>query len=63
MIGYSGRETSKTPVVVFRKEKDIIVTAGNFTDDEQHITVQVGKKFLNVTLQPHSFNTYVGKYF
>lgn len=63
MIGYSGRETSKTPVVVFRKEKDIIVTVGNFTDEEQRITVQVGEKFLNVTLHPHSFNTYVGKYF
>ena len=63
MIGYSGRETLKTPVVVFRKDKEIIVTAGNFTENSQQITVQIGKKFLNVELQPHSFNTYVGKCF
>lgn len=63
MIGYSGREASKTPVVVFKKDKEIIVTAGNFTEQQELITVQIGMKYLNIKLQPHSFNTYVGKCF
>jgi glucosylceramidase len=59
MIGYSGREHSKTPVVAFRTDKGIVVTAGNFTDLQQQVSVKIGGKYLNVNIQPHSFNTYV----
>lgn len=61
MVGYAGREKSKTPVVVFRNGKSFIVIAGNFTDEPAAISVGLGKKFLNMELQPHSFNTYTVK--
>jgi glucosylceramidase len=61
IIGYAGRSFSKTPVVVFRNNKNMIVTAGNFTDLETTLTVKVAGKFLNMKLQPHSFNTYMVK--
>jgi len=61
MVGYAGREKSKTPVVVFRNGKSFIVIAGNFTDEPAAMSVGLGKKFLNMELQPHSFNTYTVK--
>lgn len=62
MVAYAGRELSRTPIVVFRTaEGSHIVTAGNFTDEEQTANVKIGKKFLNIHTQPHSFNTYVVK--
>ena len=59
MIAYSGREYSKTPVVVFRNGQQIIVTVGNFTDADASLSVKVKGKYLNITTTPHSFNTYV----
>ena len=61
MIGYAGRNYSKTPVVVFRNGKNVIVTAGNMTDTEATLAVKVAAKYLNMKLQPHSFNTYIVK--
>jgi glucosylceramidase len=61
IIGYNGREHSKTPVVVFRSDKGYIITAGNFTDEIQSTCIKIGKKFLSLNLQPHSFNTFVEK--
>lgn len=61
IIGYNGREHSKTPVVVFRSDKGYIITAGNFTDETQSTCIKIGKKFLSLNLQPHSFNTFVEK--
>jgi len=34
------------------------VVAGNFQDNPQQLTVKLGEKWLNVTLQAHSFNTF-----
>lgn len=59
MVGYGGRDNSKVPVVAFRNGGRYIVTAGNFTDESRTLTVAVAGKYLNATLQPHSFNTYV----
>ena len=60
MIAYAGRDYSQTPVVAFRNaEGQYIITAGNFTDKEASLTVKVGKKYLNLKLVPHSFNTYL----
>ena len=59
MIAYSGREYSKTPVVVFRKGQKLMVTAGNFTGSESQLCVKVRNKYLNIALHPHSFNTFV----
>lgn len=60
IIGYSGREHSDTPIVVFKKgEKQYIVTAGNFSHEEKTVSVKIADKYLNITLAPHSFNTFV----
>ena len=59
MIAYAGRDYSRTPVVVFRSGGQIIVTAGNFTNDETTLSVKVKSKYLNIKTQPHSFNTYI----
>lgn len=61
MVSYAGRSYSKTPVVVFKNGKNVIVTAGNFTDTETVLAVKAAAKYLNMKLQPHSFNTYVIK--
>ena len=50
------------PVIVFVTPKNKrIVIAGNFSDDEKTLTVQLGKRYLNTTLKPHSFNTFAEK--
>ena len=36
-----------------------IVVVGNFEDKTQKITVKTGSKYLNQSLSPHSFNTFV----
>ncbi|MBO4662908.1 MAG: beta-glycosidase [Bacteroidaceae bacterium] len=60
MVAYSGREHQRTPVVVFQTAPDkYVVTAGNFTDKTVVQNVKLGKKYLNITSLPHSFNTYV----
>lgn len=62
MVGYAGRDYSRTPIVVFRTTKgEYIVTAGNFTNEEYVANVKIGKKYLNISTVPHSFNTYVVK--
>ena len=62
MVGYAGRDYSRTPIVVFRtNEGGYIVTAGNFTDQPHTANVKLGKKYLNIQTAPHSFNTYVVK--
>ena len=36
-----------------------VVVTGNFEDSERSLSVKVGTKYLNQSLQPHSFNTFV----
>lgn len=59
MVGYAGRDHSTTPVNVFRKGNSYIVTAGNFTDEVVEISIKINNRYMNVALQPHSFNTFV----
>ncbi|MBR4367668.1 MAG: beta-glycosidase [Bacteroidaceae bacterium] len=63
MQGYVSREkTDGVPVIVFqRPDKRFVVIAGNQTDGPRTATVLLGKKYLNMTLQAHSFNTYISK--
>lgn len=47
-------------IVLFQKTDDKhIVTAANFADEPQSVSVPMGKKFLNVTLPAHTLNTFV----
>lgn len=61
--GYVAREkTQGVPVIVFqRPDGKYVVIAGNQTDGQRTATVKLGKKYLNMTLQPHSFNSYIAK--
>lgn len=62
MVAYSGREYSKTPVVVFRgKSGEFIITAGNFTDNIASLSVKVNNRYMNIKAAPHSFNTFIIK--
>lgn len=63
MVGYAGREYSKTPIVVYRLadggEGKYLVAAGNFTDEAAQISIKVEGKYLNIRTEPHSFNSYI----
>lgn len=59
MVGYAGREYSRTPIVVFRTDKGYVVTAGNMTDEDITLSVGIKGKVLNVEMKAHSFSTYV----
>lgn len=59
MIASAGREHSDTPVVVFKTAKGYVVTAGNFTDSPTDMNVKIAGKYLNITVEAHSFNTFV----
>lgn len=61
MVGYSGREYSNTPVVVFKQANSYIVTGGNFTAQAASLSVKIGAKYLNINMPAHSFNTYLVK--
>lgn len=60
MIAYKEpKDNGGVPVIVFANPvgKHIVIT-GNFAEETKTITVQIGKRYLNATLQPHSFNTF-----
>lgn len=61
MIGYSPRsETDNCMSIAYRTpDNHYIIVAGNFSDVARQITFEVKNRYLNETLQPHSFNTFV----
>ena len=63
MQGYVSREqTGGLPVIVFlRPDGKYVVIAGNQTDELRTATIRIGKKYLNMTLQSHSFHSYIAK--
>lgn len=63
MQGYVPREQNQgVPLIVFqRPDSRYVVIAGNQTDGVRTATVRLGKKYLNMRLQPHSFNSYISK--
>ena len=63
MQGYVPREqTQGMPVIVFqRPDKRYVVIAGNQTDEQRTATISLNKKFLNMTLPTHSFNSFIAK--
>ena len=62
IIGFQPSGADKTPVLVSQdKDGTYIVVAGNLGDGEKKVSVEIGKKYLNLTLAPHSFNSFVQK--
>lgn len=59
VIAYKPSDKAKTPVLVARDVNGkMVVLAGNFNEDERTLTVKIGRKYLNMQLQPHSFASY-----
>jgi glucosylceramidase len=56
----TGQERVPVLMAVTEKGKHIIV-AGNLSDATANVSVKIGSKYLNIALQPHSFNTFVEK--
>lgn len=64
IIGFRPTDDQRTPVLVAVTPKGkYVIVAGNLSDDIRTVSVQVGKKFLNLTLAPHSLNSFVEKGF
>ena len=63
MLGYVPREqTDGVPIIVFqRPDNRYVIIAGNQTDNSRTVSVRLGKKYLNMTLSPHSMHTYIYK--
>lgn len=58
MVAYA-KDDNRRPAIVFRTPRGKhIVIAGNFGDTPKPLTVALRGKYLDVTLQPHSFNTF-----
>lgn len=62
ILAYKTGKEDKTPVlVVMTPQKKQVVITGNFNEKAKDITVKLGNRYLNITLQPHSLNTFVEK--
>ena len=59
ILGYKqDKEDKISLLVVSDPQGKNVVIAGNFNEESKNITVQLGERYLNVTLQSHSFNTF-----
>ena len=54
-------EDNLSVIAFLTPEGKYLIVAGNYGDVAQQMTVQLGEKYLNVTLQAHSFNTFIVK--
>lgn len=59
IIAYKPLGGDRKPILISISPKgDIVIVAGNFMDQEQKLTLKVGKKYLDIILEPHSMNTF-----
>lgn len=59
ILAYQSKKENHTPVLVARTPQDkYVVIVGNFNEEAKGLTLKLGNRYLNVTLQPHSFNTF-----
>lgn len=61
MVFYQSKdETGGLPVIAFlRPNGKRVAVAANFTDTPVTLSLQMGRKYLNSTLAPHSFHTFM----
>ncbi|MCC8115377.1 MAG: beta-glycosidase [Bacteroidales bacterium] len=52
-----GRLAGNVPVTSFDTPNGRVVVAANLTDEKTQVSVPIGKRYLNLTLAPHSFLT------
>lgn len=59
ILAYQPEGENHLPVLVAQTPQGkYMVVAGNFGEEAKELTVKLEKRYLNVTLQPHSFNTF-----
>ncbi|PTN09484.1 beta-glycosidase [Mangrovibacterium marinum] len=59
IMAFKGGKEDKFPVMIVKNPQgQYLVFAGNFNDENKALTVQIGERFLNVTLAAHSLNTF-----
>ena len=59
IVGFAPDGKQGLPVLVARTPGGkMAVMAGNFGDSQRTVTLRLGKKYLNMTLAPHSLNTF-----
>ena len=62
ILQYKAKGEDNQPVIIFlTPENQYLVVAGNFNGKQQNLSVQLAGKYLEVTLQPHSLNTFYTK--
>ena len=62
VVAFKKSGEDKKPVIVFRNPKgEHIIIAGNFQGQPQQLRVKLGKKYLEVTIDAHSLNTFISK--
>lgn len=60
VVGFRSAEADGVPVLVLSTPAGkTVVVAGNLGDGSRDISIQTGRRYLNVGLKPHSFNTFV----
>lgn len=59
ILQYKAKGEDNQPVIIFlTPENQYLVVAGNFNGKQQNLSVKLAGKYLEVTLQPHSLNTF-----
>ncbi|WP_455608839.1 glycoside hydrolase family 30 beta sandwich domain-containing protein [Bacteroides rodentium] len=59
ILVYQAKNENNTPVLVARTPQNkYVVIAGNFNEEAKELTLKLDNRYLNITLQPHSFNTF-----
>ena len=61
VLAYKDRGDRMPVMIVMTPQKKQVVIAGNFDEEAKELTVKLGTRYLNVTLQPHSLNTFIEK--
>lgn len=62
ILQYKAKGEDNQPVIIFlTPENQYLVVAGNFNGKQQNLSVKLAGKYLEVTLQPHSLNTFYTK--
>lgn len=62
IIGHKATGGEKTPVLVAMTPKGkYVVVAGNMSDEQKKVSVDLGGKYVNLSLEPHSFHSFVQK--
>lgn len=59
IVASTNDASKKFPVMIAQDPQGkLIIIAGNFRDENQNLSVKIGKKYLNVVLAAHSLNTF-----